>query len=605
MGKLVKLLISLFVLAGVVLIGLTLFVRFYLTDERVKSLVIPQAEKALGRDVHIGNVSVGLFSGISIQDFSVKESDGRTDFISAKKFILNYKLWPLLSKNLVVSQVLLEEPQIRIIRDKTGKFNFDNLSFMANPQQVQEAASEKTAGNKTAAAAIPLALTVKKVLIKNARVHLKDDTGKIPDTDAEADLNLSLDIGKNLASMRYKGDITFSADAAYGKISPHISGKSEFDQDRLAYSIDVKIDDQQVNLAGEVKNYTRIPDIRLDIASKALDIDKLAGILAKLPSTTEKGGRSAESASASKAASVAPAASLPEGLKASGSIKIIKALYNDLEIKDFSMRYSLNNGIFTMEDLMANTAGGQISSRMQADLTRTDLSYEGEMAVKSLMLERLLPHVSDISSDMVSGALESHITFSGAGTQWPALRDALSADGNYAIRNGKVQDTPVTRVVAKLLGIKEINNLKFDSLDGTLHLSKGKLALKSKMSGKDVRAEAEGTVGLDGRLDMPVRLLLSPELSKKFRSRASIAKYLTVENGWTSVDLKIAGTVKRPRPALDAKAVKKQIKKKVREKALEAIKKIYPRKKDNTTEQKGEEPAAGAAEELIKGLFGQ
>ena len=40
-------------LTGLVLLALTFFVRYYLTDARIKSLIIPPAEQALGRKVQI------------------------------------------------------------------------------------------------------------------------------------------------------------------------------------------------------------------------------------------------------------------------------------------------------------------------------------------------------------------------------------------------------------------------------------------------------------------------------------------------------------------------------------------------------------------------
>jgi hypothetical protein len=37
------------------------------------------------------------------------------------------------------------------------------------------------------------------------------------------------------------------------------------------------------------------------------------------------------------------------------------------------------------------------------------------------------------------------------------------------------------------------------------------------MSGKDVVAQTKGNVGLDGKLNLPVTLRFSPELSKKLK----------------------------------------------------------------------------------------
>ncbi|MDL1959837.1 MAG: hypothetical protein LWX01_07060 [Deltaproteobacteria bacterium] len=41
---------------------------------------------------------------------------------------------------------------------------------------------------------------------------------------------------------------------------------------------------------------------------------------------------------------------------------------------------------------------------------------------------------------------------------------------------------------------------------------------KTRMSAKDVVAQAKGNVGFDGRLDLLITLRFSPELSKKLKS---------------------------------------------------------------------------------------
>ena len=80
-GKIVSLLL---VFSFLAFAAIAVFVHFYLTDEKVKNLVIPQAEKALGRSVSIGTIDVGIFSGIAIHDYALKgrfveETQHKTD----------------------------------------------------------------------------------------------------------------------------------------------------------------------------------------------------------------------------------------------------------------------------------------------------------------------------------------------------------------------------------------------------------------------------------------------------------------------------------------------------------------------------------------------
>jgi AsmA protein len=123
MKKIGKLLAGIIGLGVIVVVGLMVIVKFYLTDERVRDLVVPQAESALGRKVTIGSINVGLFSGISISSFSVKELDGTSQFLSAEQFVIAYKLLPLLQRKVVVSEIKLVQPRVIVKRDKNGQFN--------------------------------------------------------------------------------------------------------------------------------------------------------------------------------------------------------------------------------------------------------------------------------------------------------------------------------------------------------------------------------------------------------------------------------------------------------------------------------------------------
>ncbi len=124
------------------------------------------------------------------------------------------------------------------------------------------------------------------------------------------------------------------------------------------------------------------------------------------------------------------------------------------------------------------------------------------------------------------------------------------------------------------------------------------------MTGEDVGARAEGTIGLDGNLDMPVTLLLSPALSEKLRKRTSVAKYLTIKEGQTELRLKLAGSLMRPYPTLDTAGVSEQVKETIWKKAVEKLDEALTGKK----KEAGEEDAdAGkdVGKELIRGILGQ
>jgi uncharacterized protein involved in outer membrane biogenesis len=582
-----------------VLVGLSLFVHFYLTEDRIKALVIPRAEKALGRTVQIGGVDVGLFSGITVKDFTVKETDGHTDFISTKEFVLRYDLLPLLQKKIIVSKIHLDAPYVRVLRNKDGFFNFETLAVLAEAEPGKQKSGDT---GKPASAALPLAITVNEVTVDNAQFVVRDALKEIPDTDVRADLKVSLDLGRDLASLRYRGDLRFEADAEYGELRPHVFGKSDFDQDRLGYTVDISLEKEQVRLSGEVKNYAKVPDIRLDVVSDTINIDHLLALVAGLPAASQNGGKGT-SKDVKTTSPAAPGAALPPGLKAAGEIKIGQTLYKGLVVKDFLLQYGLDKGVLTVKDFSTKVADGQVRSKIKVDMNKPGLAYDGQLDVESVNVEGLLASLAPKVKDMISGALQSHLIFSGAGTEWPKLGDALIVDGTYGLHDGRVSNTPVTVAVAKLLGLDELNNMSFEDLDGSLHIIKGQVALKTRMTGKDVNAKAKGTVGLDGKLDLPVSLRFSTELSEKLKKRVSMAKYLVDETGEVDIRLKLAGTVTRPYPTLDTAGVQEQVKETIRKKAIEELGKALSGEKNAKEGNNDSKPET--VDELIKGILGQ
>ena len=57
------------------IIGLSIFVKSYLSSDRLKPIILPKAEALTGRKVLLDDISVSLFKGIVSKGLSVKEKD--------------------------------------------------------------------------------------------------------------------------------------------------------------------------------------------------------------------------------------------------------------------------------------------------------------------------------------------------------------------------------------------------------------------------------------------------------------------------------------------------------------------------------------------------
>ncbi len=601
MKKLGKILGILIVLIILVIAGLSVFVRYYLTEDRLKAMVIPPAEQSLGRQVAIGGIQVGLFKGIAIEDFAIKEEDGEADFVSAKSFVLHYDLLPLLKKQLVVTEVRIENPTILIQRDKNGKFNYETLALLSKSPEQKKAPSPDASS-----AALPLALTVDQIKVVDAQLKVRDAKGEIPTVDAKADLTVAVDLGTSPSDVLYNGDLKFNAVAELGEVKVNTAGSSKFDREQVALKADVVMDQEKVTLDGLVRNYMKAPDIKLDISSQQLNVDHLAAILAAPPTAAQK----KQAASQTQPGLKEPIGkSIPPDLVLHGVISVAKVLYKGLETDNFFCKYRLAEGLFTLKSLNAEVAQGLITSEMEANLMQPDLSYKGNLNIKSLQIAALLSALAPESPADIEGALGTSLNFNGSGTEWEMIKKTLVADGQFSIINSHIRNTEITKAIASLLKLQEINNLTFKDVAGNFRMLNGNVMLNSQMAGSELSAKSQGTVGLDGTLDLPVTMTLSQALTDKLRQRASVAKYLADEQGQTVLNLKLAGTIKKPRPTLDTAAVKQQAEKVIKKKLFDELNKALTGKEgqqqqtqpQDQQQQQQEHPAT----ELLKNLFGK
>jgi AsmA protein len=211
MKKLVKIIGVLAVVLVVAIFIMLAAAKFLITPERVRQVVIPRAEKQLNRPVSIGDIQVRLFSGIVISDFVVGTKNQTEDFVSAEKLVLRYQFWPLLRLAVVVDEIRLESPDIRVERYKNGDFNFSDLlaekETVEDKSQVDETTDERQ-----------INLTVNEISISKGRLlfidHMVDQEYELTDlsvsvSEFSPDQSFPFDISAmiNSAAIEINGDI--------------------------------------------------------------------------------------------------------------------------------------------------------------------------------------------------------------------------------------------------------------------------------------------------------------------------------------------------------------------------------------------------------------
>ncbi len=161
--------------AGIVvalLIVIAIVVPFLVNVNAFRPQIESSLSSALGRPVKVGNLSLSIFSGsVEADQLSIADDPkfSGAPFIQAKTLRVGVELLPLIfSKQLNVTQLRIDHPQIGLLRDRDGVWNFSSLG--------NQAAQPAKAAEKTSSA--PANVNVAKLDLTDGTVTLGSTTGK-------------------------------------------------------------------------------------------------------------------------------------------------------------------------------------------------------------------------------------------------------------------------------------------------------------------------------------------------------------------------------------------------------------------------------------------
>lgn len=99
-----------------------------------------QASAALGRGVHLGRLRFAILSqSLSAETLTVADDSAfsTSPFLTAKRMTVDVRLWPLIaSRSLDVTAIVIDKPEITLIRNAAGQWNFASLAASSTSSDV-------------------------------------------------------------------------------------------------------------------------------------------------------------------------------------------------------------------------------------------------------------------------------------------------------------------------------------------------------------------------------------------------------------------------------------------------------------------------------------
>lgn len=153
-----------FIIVGV-LVVLILIAPFLIPVNQFRPTIEEKASAALGRKVQLGDLSLSLISGsLSAQNLSIGDDPkfSSAPFLTAKSLKVGVEILPLIfSKTLNITGVTIDTPQVTLLHNPAGVWNFSSLGGQAAKAQAKQAPSEKAAAPE---------LSIAKLVLKNGKI---------------------------------------------------------------------------------------------------------------------------------------------------------------------------------------------------------------------------------------------------------------------------------------------------------------------------------------------------------------------------------------------------------------------------------------------------
>ncbi|MBS3917787.1 MAG: AsmA family protein [Deltaproteobacteria bacterium] len=505
-------------------IGLNILIKSYLSGERLKAMILPRAESLTGRKVSLEDIRVSLFKGVVATGLSVKEMDGQKDFFKMKEFVLSYRLLPLLKKQLVISKIEILSPSVTIVKDRQGKYNFSSITERGS-QKPSKPAEPGEQG-------LPISISADRLFVQNGQLKFVDEEKVLPDVSGVFDMEFVGSVGQDGTPRMKSGQISVKEIKAVLKGAEIITtGKIDMDEQTLRANLKTALGKDSIDLTATVKDYLKAPEVTANLYAKELDIQKWMGIGGEEKSTKKDVSKEPEGP---KGKSTRQAESgTDQKLKASGQVKVDVAKYQGYTIKGLSMNYQYVNGVVKIDPLGLQFSGGDV--------------YNTE------------------------GNLGGKFYFNSA-----RIQETLKGDANLKLGKGVIKGSQVFDAISSLTGIQALKDPIVDQGSFHFDIKEEKVLIDGFISSALFRLSPKGTMGLDQKLDIPTELKLSPELSKSLSKELTKMKFMTDDQGWVVLPLKIKGTNEKPNVSLDMERVVKQI---VPDLTREIEKRLFQKKK--------------------------
>ncbi|HTC42793.1 MAG TPA: AsmA family protein [Candidatus Acidoferrales bacterium] len=446
-------------IAILAVIVILLVLPFVIPVNSFRPTIEQQASQALGRKVTVGNLSLSILGGsLGMDDLTISDDPkfNSGPFLTAKEVKVGVELMPLIfSKELNVTEISIVKPQVVMLKDPSGKWNFSSVG--GNSASAPKSPSSGGGGSGQS-------VSVKELSLKDGQITLGNTNSQKRSVYNNVDLTAS-DV-----SMTNNFPVTLSMD---------LPGGGDLKVDGKVGPVD------QTNAAFTPQNVKLTVD-KLDLAKGGfLDPSLgLAGMVDVTANLVSQGGHMTTKGQLTLTKAVLVAGGSPSGVPA---------------VIDFDTNYDMasGSGVLNPSSLKIGNAKTNLNGTYKSvsDEFVVDMKVDGQ-GLPATDLETFLPALAinlPSGSKLTAGTLSTNLHVTGP-------TNKLVTDGTIGLYNGKLSGFDLGQKmsgVAALAGLKTGKDLDIEKFTSNVHMAPTGL----RADNLDLVVPSLGTVVGGGTLD--------------------------------------------------------------------------------------------------------
>lgn len=402
-GKKISLLLKAAAVAGALFLGslaaLTVAIKIYLPPEKVRSLIVDGARKALRREVRLKDISLGALKGLTLSGLEISESPDfkAGTFAGVGSFQLKVQWRELLRKKIVIDRLAITGVKVNVVKERNGLFNFSDLL------PASASGAKSTAPSQASAAPLPFEFNVKNISLSKSGIDYRDKAAgkqwQVSNLETTAK-NISLAGGRlsvlleNFSADMEANSLRLSGPISLDENQLDVPGmKGDLNKEPLALTLSVKdLAKPAKKLAGSlalkklVYSGTAVNGVSVnwDLTGLTPDLKSLGG-WAKLHidggsfSSGQKGARR----STLVKALLLPVTILQKIGSVGTALKILPD-FSNLLFSEVAGDYVFERGIMTLRDFHLHSLAANIQTKGTIDLPAQKLNLQVRMMIAKL-----------------------------------------------------------------------------------------------------------------------------------------------------------------------------------------------------------------------------